>query len=71
MRGARMLRSTLMYPQRTQEMEKCKHTPKYIIQLMNTLHGLKQAGGAWQKRVRAILEKTRLGSVDIGRLHQS
>lgn len=46
-----------MYPQRTQEMEKCKHTPKYIIQLMNTLHGLKQAGGAWQKRVRAILEK--------------
>lgn len=40
-----------------EEKERCKYDPSYIIQLMNPLYGLKQAGATWQARIKAILKQ--------------
>lgn len=37
--------------------EKLKYFPESVIRLLNPLYGLKQAGAAWQERVREILAK--------------
>ncbi|RYP10891.1 hypothetical protein DL764_000327 [Monosporascus ibericus] len=42
------------YPE---DRQKYQFSPKKVIKLMNPLYGLKQAGAAWQERVRGILAK--------------
>ncbi|RYP46575.1 hypothetical protein DL769_011380 [Monosporascus sp. CRB-8-3] len=39
------------------ERQRFDFAPEKIIRLMNPLYGLKQAGAAWQKKVRTILDK--------------